>query len=180
MIFANKFPARLNVLLEDMQVIMRVESGKREAAGVWPIPLRDRSQWISSDITQISLARQISIIRLSSSGRQTRPVGLCGLHRKRIFTRKSAWLALRVKSSQSGSQPPADFFNAEYTTRRWLYSPAFLNGPYEGVIIRILSSLSVRSGTRRFSAGIMPGDSTMSSVLKRWPYCRSHQLPKIS
>ncbi len=34
MIFANKFPARLNVLLEDMQVIMRVESGKREAAGV--------------------------------------------------------------------------------------------------------------------------------------------------
>ncbi len=42
------------------------------------------------DITQMSLARQISIIRLSSSGRQTRPVGLCGLHRKRIFTRKSA------------------------------------------------------------------------------------------
>jgi len=81
-------PARLNVLDGAIQTILFCSSsGLREANGVWCEPFSINSQCISSETTMASLARAISPTAASSSRVQTRPTGLCGLHRMIILTR---------------------------------------------------------------------------------------------
>ena len=92
-------PARLKVLLGAMSVIVRSAiSGSSDAIGVWRLPPRVSSQWISS-ATIASPRRRHTWARLVSSSRvKTRPTGLCGLQsrKKRVRSRIPA-----VKASMS-------------------------------------------------------------------------------
>ncbi|MCY1246455.1 hypothetical protein D9M72_596890 [compost metagenome] len=69
-------PARLNVLLTAMQVMMSLLLGNSLASGTCVTPVRVRSQWISSDTILTPLDRHSSAMRRNSSSVQTRPVGL--------------------------------------------------------------------------------------------------------
>src|SRR5450756_2832496 len=81
-------PARLNVFDGAMHTMLFCSSsGLREANGTWREPFSISSQCISSETTTASLARAISPTAVSSSRDQTRPTGLCGLHRMIIFVR---------------------------------------------------------------------------------------------
>src|SRR5450759_4093058 len=81
-------PARLNVFDGAMHTMLFCSSsGLREANGTWREPFSISSQCISSETTTASLARAISPTAVNSSRDQTRPTGLCGLHRMIIFVR---------------------------------------------------------------------------------------------
>ena len=67
--------------------------------GVYLLSAVTKSQWISSASTMTRLRRQISPMRSRSSSDQQLPVGFCGLHSRKVFTR----VARRSKSSQSTS-----------------------------------------------------------------------------
>ena len=77
------------------------------------------SPWISSDTTSTPWRRQIAPRRASSSAVQTRPTGLCGLHRKIIRVRGllaalvqtvEIHLVSAVPQDQTGSRPSGAVF----------------------------------------------------------------------
>ena len=77
-------PARLKVLLGAMSVIVRSAiSGSSDAIGVWRLPPRVSSQWISSATIASPRRRQICARLMSSSRVKTRPTGLCGLQSRK-------------------------------------------------------------------------------------------------
>ena len=76
-------PARLKVLVPEMQVmVLAAISGERDAVGIW-VPRKTRSAWISSETTRTWYLRHSSIIRMRSSLLQTMPRGLWGLQKRK-------------------------------------------------------------------------------------------------
>ena len=75
-------PARLKDFDGEVQVIVCAAAASlREAKGVVAKPGRARSAWISSATTTTPWRDVTSSSAASSSRLQTRPTGLCGLHR---------------------------------------------------------------------------------------------------
>ena len=77
------------------------------ANGVYFWPLVTQSQWISSASTMTRWRRQISPMRVSSSGVQQLPVGFCGLQRMKVLVSR---LMRRSKSSKSNVKRPLTTF----------------------------------------------------------------------
>ena len=85
-------------MLPDLKVrLFATISGSRVAKGVYMLPRVTKSQWISSASTTQRCFRQISPMRVRSSGDQWLPVGFCGLQRMKELQRR----ARRSKSSKS-------------------------------------------------------------------------------
>ena len=100
MILAICSPAMLNDFVGELVVIqLSWQAFDTAANGVNLYPGITSSQWISSAITLTPCFRQISFMRLSSSGVHTRPAGLWGLQSKNTFVFSSA--ASLSKSSKS-------------------------------------------------------------------------------
>src|SRR5262245_10361678 len=76
----NDLLAALNVML-----LLTLSLFGRVANGVYLFPFVSKSQWISSESTTTRRRRQISPIRVRSSGDQQFPVGFCGLQRISVF-----------------------------------------------------------------------------------------------
>ena len=76
---------------------------EREAVGMWRLPWKMRSEWISSLTTRTWCFRHSSIIRRSSSSVQTMPRGLWGLHSRKM----SALRSFSSKSAQSTVHAPS-------------------------------------------------------------------------
>ena len=101
--FEHCSPARLNVLEGAVQTMQLPSdpSGMTVASTVWQKPGMVRSLWISSEQMKTPWSQHICATRESSSADQTRPTGLCGLHRMSIFVPGSAQAASSPSKSIS-------------------------------------------------------------------------------
>ena len=109
-------PARLKVLVPEMPVTTyRAASGDTVAVGVCFLPWKIRSEWISSENRTTWCFMHSSTMRRSSSGVQTMPRGLWGLHSRN----RSASSSLASKSAQSISHLPSFSTNWFSSTLRF-------------------------------------------------------------
>ena len=102
-------PARLKVLVAETQVMVcSAISGERAAVGVWCLPWKIRSEWISSETSRVPFSMHSSAIFFRSEGSHTSPNGLWGLHSRKMLH----CLTLAAKSSKSTCQRP--FFSTSW------------------------------------------------------------------
>ena len=90
----------LNVLLGAISVMVRAAtSGASAAIGMCWWPPKTRSQWISSEIDG-HVASQAQVGHRCQFGAvETRPTGLCGLHRRKARVRSAMAAAMRSIST---------------------------------------------------------------------------------
>ena len=117
------------------------------------LPLKIRSESISSEMRMTPLALARETIFSSSSRSHTMPRGLWGLHRRNIFT----VLIFSSKSAQSTLQVPSPLGSILFsTTTRSLSWMISKKSPYTGDWIRIRSPGAVMYWIMEPMAGMTP------------------------
>src|SRR5213593_3392716 len=115
---AHFIAASPNDLLAALKVMLLLTTALfgSVANGVYLTPLFTKSQWISSARTTTRRRRQISPMRVRSSGDQQLPVGLCGLQRINVLV---SWQMRRSRSSKSIEYRPSTSFIRHSSALRW-------------------------------------------------------------